>query len=355
MVASDRVLFVDDEAAVRTAFARSLRHEGVDIDTAEDGTAALRMLNENQYAVIATDYCMPGMDGLALVERMRAIQPDATYLLVSGECDLELAVAAVNEHNMSFVIPKPWNLLELSTAIRRSIEAHWERSAGRTMQKNFVDISRHLDAQKARLDAAMAKHEARLAETLLDTLTMRGHETRAHCRRIAAYSRALAEAAGVTGPMLMQVEYGALLHDIGIIAVPDAILLKATALTPAEVAVIHTHPTQGGKLLGPYASLTTARQIVEQHHERWDGSGYPHRLVGDQICIGARAVAVADTLDALLTGRSYRDALRLDQARQHVLRCAQSFDPMILEAFASIPADSIELIREAYPDERLAA
>ena len=348
----DRILFIDDDPPVRNAFRRSLRPHGLVVDLASGADEALAALAATEYAVIATDYRMPKVNGLELVAQMQSVQPDATFVMVSGECDLDLALEAVNEHHIAYVICKPWNIDELVSVLKRSIEQFWERSTQRRLQRSIVSASKDLDLQKLRLAEAMEAAETHLSASLLSTLDLRGHETRAHCKRVAGYARLIAEQMGLQGQIIGTIERGALLHDIGKIGIPDALLLKNGPLTPEEWEVMRTHPTLGARLLDGFDGLAGARAIVEQHHERWDGSGYPRGLAGEQIHIGARIFAVADALDALMSDRPYRAAgADAEVAVAEIKRCAGSqFDPDVVAAFVRVPASSLARVRRDHPD-----
>lgn len=351
MTTVDRILFIDDDPAVRTAFKRSLRNHGFTIDVASGAQQARELVAQHAYAVIATDHRMPMVNGLELVHEIQALQPDATYILVSGECDLDLAREAVNEHGISYVICKPWNTEELSSVLKRSLEAAWERRDQRALQQSMVQASRHLDRQRALLQRALDDAQTHLSETLLAALQMRGHETEGHCRRVAAYALRIAEEMGLKGRVLSSIERGAMLHDVGKIAIPDAILLKEGNLTSEERHVMRTHPQAGAQLLEGFEGLAGARQIVLQHHERWDGTGYPARLAGEHICLGARIFAVADTLDALLSDRPYRKRQDVEIAAEEIKRCSGThFDPAVVEAFQRVPPAYWLEIQRQFPE-----
>lgn len=348
---NERILFVDDDPPVRTAFARSLRLDGMDVDVAEGADKARSLAAEAPYAVIATDYRMPDVDGLQLIGDLRPLQPYATYMLVSGECDLELAIEAVNEHAVGYVITKPWDVHELASLLRRGIEGYWERLTQAAVQRNIVTATRSLDEQKRRIEAVVIKSEAMMAEGLLNALGLRHHETRAHCRRVAEYTRVLAEASGLAGSELVTIGNGALLHDIGKIGVPDRILLKPGPLDEEEWAVMRQHSLMGAQLLDGLEPLAGAREIVLQHHERFDGTGYPGGLAGERICRGARLFAVADALDAILSERPYKPALSIEEAMTRILAGAGSqFDPKVVQRFAQIAPATWLRVRHAFPD-----
>jgi len=347
----ERILFVDDDAPVRAAFQRSLRRYGFEIDLAAGHEEAMEAIGQQTYAVIATDYRMPQVNGLDLIETMRQVQPDATYMLVSGECDLDLAIQAVNDHAVAYVIRKPWDVEELASVLKRSFEQYWERSSQRQVQRSIVSANRELEEQKERIQHAIVTAENQMAEALLSAMDIRGHETRAHCQRVAAFAMLIAEQLGLRGSILTTIRQGALLHDVGKIGIPDSILLKNGPLDREQWEVMRTHTEIGSRMLGGFEHLSGARTIVSQHHERWDGSGYPRGLKGEQIFIGARIFALADTLDAILSDRPYRKAipihLAVDEVQQHN---DTLFDPKCVEAFMRIDPERLAEVMQQFPE-----
>jgi putative nucleotidyltransferase with HDIG domain len=352
MTASERILFIDDELSVRVAFARTLRRHGFEIDLAGNKEEAVALAEEHEYAVIATDYRMPDVDGLTLAGELHEVQPEAVFMLVSGECDLNLAIEAVNEHGMAFLVTKPWGGNELRSVVSRAIATHQERALQTKVAQNVVGSSRAFEEQKGRLQEAVQRSELFLAEILLNALDMRSHETRAHCRRVATFSRMLAESMGLAGSALQSIYQGALLHDVGKIGVPDSILLKPGPLDPGEWDLMRQHTNMGARLLEGFGSLAGAREIVEQHHERWDGTGYPVGLAGTGICIGARIFAVVDAFEAMLSKRPYREPMSFAAAaKQIVVNGGTQFDPQAVEAFLRVPEQKWLEVRDEFPDD----
>ncbi|HVA21383.1 MAG TPA: HD domain-containing phosphohydrolase [Candidatus Micrarchaeia archaeon] len=170
--------------------------------------------------------------------------------------------------------------------------------------------------------------------SLSKAIDLRDHDTEGHCRRVVEYTRMVASRMGIGGPELTALCHGALLHDIGKIGVPDAILHKPGSLTDEEWAVIRQHPELGAQMVADVRQLEHARQIILTHHERFDGRGYPQGLRGDDIPLGARIFAIADSFDAMMSDRPYRSSMTLDEARRELRRCAGTdFDPDCVEAF----------------------
>ncbi|MEK7706358.1 MAG: response regulator, partial [Myxococcota bacterium] len=193
MTHAERVLFVDDDRPVRVAFARSLRGSGLAIDVASGADEALALARTSSYAVIASDYRMPEVDGLQLIERLRTLQPDTTYVLVSGELDLDLAIKAVNDHDVPHVLCKPWDIDELRALLTRSVAAYWLRVGQRRASDLAATELEAARRQKEKLEEVLRRSSSNLAEMVLGALDVRHHESQAHCRRVAAYARLLAD------------------------------------------------------------------------------------------------------------------------------------------------------------------
>jgi len=182
---------------------------------------------------------------------------------------------------------------------------------------------------------------------LASAVEARDAYTGKHAERVAAYGLALAEAYGLRLGDEPQIEFGFLLHDVGKVAVPDAILFKPGPLTEAERIVMQQHPVTGSEIVREIEFLGAAREVIRSHHERWDGTGYPDALAGDEIPIAARVFAVADTLDALTTRRPYREPSMLDEARRIIDSGNGShFDPEVITAFRALPDATLDAVRE---------
>jgi len=360
METSNRVLFIDDDPPVRTAFGRTLKNLGVTCDLAGNADEALALVKKTTYAVIATDYKMPDGDGLHLVSELQPIQPNATYVLVSGQADLEVAKDAINNHNISFVITKPWDSEELNSLLRRAIESFEERSLQKRLQQNIVQASINMRREKNEFEATLGDVEKQVRTLLLSTLKPLRQETLGHCERVTAFARLLAETMGLKNTEITEIEHGAMLHDIGKIGVPDNILDKPGALTPEEWSIVKAHVTIGANLVEGFSFMANARLIIMQHHERWDGKGYPFGLQGTQSCIGARIVAVADSFDAMVAWRPYRKAKTPTDAAQIIIEeSGAQFDPDVVDAFQRVSfvrwTAVLQQYREADPAAKILA
>jgi len=348
-----RILFVDDDPAMIRTFQRLFAPPDFHVDGATDGAAALPLLELGDYDVLVADYQMPIMNGAELLAHARSRWPHTVRVLVTGVNDFRTAVDAVNRGEVFRILRKPWDEAELRFSIRLALELrqlHRDREALQQMLAEKTFALQHAHARLSELNQGLELAVHRRTTNLLDALSaaldMRDNETELHSRRVAAFARRLAEELGLDDAERRVVEQGALLHDVGKIGVPDSVLLKPGPLDEQEWTLTRRHPGIGYDLLRGADFLEGARQIIVQHQERFDGSGYPLGLKGDGICIGARIFAVVDTYDAITSNRPYRKAQSHDVAAAEIRRCAGSqLDPSVVEAFLRLPAEEWDRIR----------
>jgi ribonuclease P protein subunit RPR2 len=225
--------------------------------------------------------------------------------------------------------------------------ARRERDAAereRQLERYAADLRETFKQERARSQQLTRSYMATV-RALSNAVEARDAYTGKHAERVAAYGIQIARALGLPQPDAPELEFGFLLHDIGKLAIPDAILYKPGKLTEEERALMVRHPAIGAEIVGEIEFLAEAARVVRSHHERWDGSGYPDGLAGEQIPLAARVFAVADVLDALTTDRPYRPAIPLTEAREMIAAEAGShFDPRVVAAFNSIDDDTIKRI-----------
>lgn len=191
----------------------------------------------------------------------------------------------------------------------------------------------------------LQREVAAFAEALAEALDIREHETGDHSKRVACHTLVLARRFTADADQLQQIYWGALLHDIGKIGIADAILLKQGELTKGEWLEMRTHPEKGHRIVAKIPSLKQAAEIILSHEERFDGTGYPHGLKGEQIPLGARLFAAIDTLDAMTSDRSYRKALPFDHALAEIIKMrGTQFDPVAVQAFLAEEATLREMV-----------
>jgi response regulator RpfG family c-di-GMP phosphodiesterase len=340
-----RVLIVDDDRQVRRVLADFFDSAGYGCLTAAHGLEGLEAFQSRRPPLTVTDVNMPVMDGLTFLKHARAVDPDAAILVLTGMGDVPTAVESLRFGAYDFIL-KPVNLDELLVAAERALEHRQLRIERREYQALLERRVAEATADLARALAELEQTYRSTLEALGSAIDTRDLGTHAHSRRVRGYSLAIARAHGVPEEDLRDLEHGVLLHDIGKIGIPDAILLKPGPLTPAEWKTMRTHPEIGRQLLERIPFLKGAVPIVYHHHERWDGTGYPLGLQGEAIPLGARIFAVADAFDAITFDRPYSRAIALEAARQEIQRGAGShFDPAVVASFLRVPAEELEAIR----------
>jgi response regulator RpfG family c-di-GMP phosphodiesterase len=345
LAAPTRILIVDDDASVRDVISVLLQEEGYECRTAAGAEEALEIAAQEAPPLVISDMKMPGRDGIWLLEAFRERHPDSAVVMLTGYGDTEAAVDCLRRGAVDYLL-KPPKLTDLIRAIERALAKRRIELARKRYQKKLERKVRDRTAElrSALKDIAQTYQNTLLA--LVAALDAREHETSDHSQRVVKYTVAIAERLSMQGDDLEELGRGALLHDVGKIGVPDAVLLKPGKLTPEEWGEMRRHPDIGWQMIRSIPFLATPAVIVLSHQERFDGGGYPRKLRGEEIHIGARIFAVADTLDAMTSDRPYRKATSFENAMAEVQRCAGSqFDPEVVRAFADIGVDGLRKIR----------
>lgn len=348
-----RILVVDDEAYVRGMLA-TLLEERYQCDTAADTEQALARLSQHNYQLVLSDIMMPGRNGLELLSEITARKMDTLVVMISGMQKVESAIEALRRGAFDYMT-KPFALEEVEMTVERALKHQELIVANQRYEKHLEELVETRTSQLRQMNASIngmfedlyLNYRATL-QSLASALEARDAETRGHSQRVVAYCLRLGEELGLSDREMMALEHGALLHDIGKIGTPDAILLKPGSLSPEEWLVMRRHVDHGGEILRGIEFLRDATPVVLQHHEKWDGSGYPVGLRGEQICINARIFAVADAMDAITSDRPYREARSFEVTAQELQKCAGAhFDPRIVAAFMSVPLEEWRQIRES--------
>jgi response regulator RpfG family c-di-GMP phosphodiesterase len=339
------VLIVDDDPRVRDVLHDLFLAGGYTCQVASNGREGLATFGAARPPLTVTDINMPVMDGLTFLKEVRAVDPDAAILVLTGVGDVHTAVESLKFGAFDFIV-KPVNMEELLIAAERALEHRQllmeRREYQRTLERQVAEATRELASTLRELEDT---YRCTL-EALGSAIDTRDLGTHAHSNRVRGYSLVIARAHGVPEADLRDIERGVLLHDIGKIGIPDAILLKPGPLTPDEWRIMRTHPEIGRQVLERIPFLKPAVPIVYHHHERWDGTGYPLGLSGADIPLGARIFAVADALDAMTFDRPYSRAISLEAARTEIQRCAGShFDAAVVLTFSGLPLEIFEEIR----------
>jgi response regulator RpfG family c-di-GMP phosphodiesterase len=334
---TNHLLIVDDEPGVCLLLKEWLTEEGFTCQTALSGDEALAMLQEHEFDAVISDLSMPGISGLELLARVRETYPHTAFLMATGVGDIRLAVQAMKQGADDYLL-KPFQLEAVVASLARALEM---RRLERELDNYRTHLEDMVDKRTGQLQAALG-HIGQIYDETLEALgaalDLKDGDTAGHARRVTRYCLEIAKAMGCSEEEMHQLKRGAYLHDIGKIAIPDAILLKPAALTAEEMAVMWAHPYIGYEFVGRISFLAEAAEIVLTHHERFDGSGYPQGLMGDEIPLGARIFAVADTLDAMTSDRPYRHALPLSAAREEIRQqSGRQFESRVVDAFFSLP------------------
>ena len=346
LAAPTRILIVDDDASVRDVISVLLQEEGYECRTASSAEAALDIAAAEAPPLVISDMKMPGRDGIWLLEAFRERYSETAVIMLTGYGDTEAAVDCLRRGAVDYLL-KPPKLTDLIRAIERALAKRRIELARKRYQKK---LERKVRDRTGELRTALRNIQGTYQTTLLAVvraLDAREHETSDHSQRVVKYTEHIAERLGLRGPELEEIGRGALLHDIGKIGVPDAVLLKPAKLTPEEWKEMRRHPDIGYDMIRSIEFLNTPAAIVLSHQERFDGRGYPRCLRGEEIHIGARIFAVADTLDAMTSDRPYRKGTTFENAVDEIERCAGSqFDPEVVRAFLDIGVKNLRRIKE---------
>lgn len=337
-VASERILIVDDEPYVRTLMAAMLEKSSYTTVLASSGMEAIEHVEQDPpYDLVLSDIVMNGVDGIGLLERARELHPNTPIVMVTAIHDVSVALSAMRKGAYDYLL-KPFEKEQLLVTVRRALDYR------RLVQQNLIyrhNLEQLVSARTEMLRQAMADLERSYditLEALGDALDLKDAETEGHSRRVTAYTIALARHCGVELAQTRIIARGAFLHDIGKMAIPDAILLKPGRLDPEEQSIMREHCARGYQIVRKIPFLEEAAEIVYAHQEFYDGNGYPRGLKADEIPLGARIFAVADTLDAITSDRPYRKARSYAIAREEIARCGGTqFDPHVVEVYLGLP------------------
>jgi response regulator RpfG family c-di-GMP phosphodiesterase len=321
-----KILVVDDEPAITVALAKKLRREGYECLTASSGEEALRRLATENLDLVVTDVRMPGMSGIELLQEIKRRDPDIQVIMMTAYTDIGFAVEALR-HKADDYLLKPFNLAELSHNVARALEHRRLLRENRAYQEadegSGVAAATELDRFCRQAIAALAA-----------AIDSRDKRARGNLESVGRYAVATGAELGLSDEAQRNLWLGAVLHDIGMLVVPENVLNKQGALSEEEWRLIRRHPVIGAAIVEGVPFLEPARPCILQHHERWDGSGYPDGLHSGEITLEGCIVAIADAYAAMLDERPYRGSRSEAEALAEIERCAGTqFDRRIVEAF----------------------
>ena len=349
----ERILVVDDEEPIREVVCSMLGAAGYPCTPAASGNEALALLaSGEEFELMLSDLMMAEMQGDILLERAKERFPDMPVIMVTAVSDLSVALSAIRNGAYDYLL-KPFERDQLLDRVRRALENRRLKLENRAFQ---LHLESRVAEQTERLRRAMGdlqqanadlkrSHDMML-EALGDALDLKDAETEGHSKRVTAFTIAIARAMRLPDEDVEAIAHGAFLHDIGKMAIPDSVLRKPGPLTPDEVLIMREHCLRGYQMVCKIPFLADAAEIVYAHQERWDGTGYPRGLKGEEIPLGARIFSIADTLDAITSDRPYRAAQSYQAARDEIeLWSGRQFDPVIVRVFLAMPQSIWERVR----------
>ena len=339
--AKGRVLVVDDEPAVVSLLTTVLQNQGFEVDSETSPEAAIEKLHRSvgTYDVVLTDLHMPGLDGLKILDTIRETDRMIMPIVLTGYATKDSAVASLRHGAFEF-IEKPVLHEELIAVVERAMEHRRLRIENERYRIHLEEMVRQKSAALVEALEQVKNSYDFTMQALAGLLDAREHSTGQHSTRVRDLAMIMGTALNLADASLSRLGQGALLHDIGKIAVPDAILLKPGPLTEAEWATMKTHPQVGYNILKISPYMAEVAELIYSHQERYDGSGYPRGLKGEEIPLGARVFAVVDAYDAMRSHRPYRKALSPRLAVEEIRRYSGTqFDPGVVEAFVRCQVD----------------
>jgi response regulator RpfG family c-di-GMP phosphodiesterase len=331
-----RILVVDDEETIRLALTKFLRGRGFEVEAAPSGMAALDMLQAARFDLKLCDVRMPEMSGVDLVSHALALDSELAVVMLTAVNDAPTATEVLSRGAMDYLM-KPIELPDLQSAIERILH----RRALAIEQRNVERLIR----EEVSIRTAQLEHEKRqlrqlsidVVDALIKAQEAKDVHLRGHSHRVASLAASIAQEMGLDADTVEDIRIAGRLHDVGKIGIREDVLNKPGKLTEDEMAHVRDHVRIGMEILSPLRHLGQILIYVHDHHEHWDGSGYPRRLRGEQISLGGRIICAADVYDAMTSSRAYRQSMTSDAVLAHLTaHSTPLLDPSVFAALRTV-------------------
>ncbi len=322
------ILIVDDEMGIRRALLRKFTSEGYLCDESGNASEAWEKLRTRPVDLVILDIRMPGRSGNELLVDIKQDYPDTAVIMSTAIADADIIIECMREGANDYIV-KPFDLNEIMLSVKKALRT-------RELELKVKEYQQQLEQKVEEQTEEIRSIFLGAIESLVVALEAKDGYTAGHSRRVTEMALKLGRILGLSGDEMEDLRWGALLHDIGKIAVDPAIQNKVTKLTPTEYNAIMVHAREGSRIVKPVTNKTVV-DMIAHHHDHFDGGGFDQDITGEQIPLGARIIAVADTFDAMTSDRPYRGAMSTEESLAEIERCAGTqLDPVVVKALLEV-------------------